>query len=193
MRQCGWMGGFKIFLWILMPLCLVGCANRELEDRSFPSVLVIREAGIEASMEERQSRSRHYLDYGHVKAVIISKDLVPDMQRMKEILGYLEKHPVFARNILVFAAGDDVLTAAKMRVEELGDELQDIYKNQPGENEIKDIRIGDFLNFWHNHEPMIEVPALELKGEDVVLGESVLVENGIVPTMGMPVAAKVTE
>ena len=195
MRRCGWSGclKIKIFLWILMPLCLAGCANRELEDRSFPSAMVVREAGIEASMEEQQNQSRLYLDYGHVKAVLINKALVPDIQNLKEILAYLEKRPVFARNILVFAAEDDVLEAAQARVDEIGPLLEDLYKNQPKGKERQDVALADMLNFWHNHEAAIEVPVLILKEGDIILDDSVTVENGAVPTLGTPVAAKAGE
>jgi len=193
MKQCGRIRGLIILLLMLIPLCLAGCANRELEDRSFPSVLVVRETGIEAAMEERQNQSRLYLDYGHVKAVIINKDLVQDMQNLKEILEYLEKRPVFARNILVFAAEDEVLEAAETREDEIGPILEDLYKNQPKGKEPQDVILSDMLNYWHNHESMIEVPYLVLKEGDLILDGSVPVESGIVPTMGMPVAAKVTE
>ncbi len=51
-----------------------GCGRRELEDRRFPTVLTAETVGnIKAQEEERQAQDSKYIDYGHVKAVILSR------------------------------------------------------------------------------------------------------------------------
>lgn len=189
MKRCGWKRSSRMFLGILLPLYLMGCTVPELEERTFPVVLAVRSAGIDASMEEQQSRDRNTADYGHVRHVIISRDIAADMQSMKEILEYFEKRPVFARNILVLAAGDEVLDEMERNEAEAAAAIDRLRKN----DRLETASLGELLNFWHNHETVIEVPVLELDEGGIAASESIIIENGAAPAMGMPFAVKVEE
>ncbi len=101
-------------------LLLTGCAKRELEDRSFPSVLAITTAEVEKEQNLKQEESSQYIDYGHVKAVILSQEIAEDGESLKEVLLYLEDRPVFARSIFIFAGDEQVLKAAETDSEQMG-------------------------------------------------------------------------
>ena len=115
------MRAVKYLMGVLMTaLLLTGCAKRELEDRSFPSVLAITTAEVEKEQNLKQEESSQYIDYGHVKAVILSQEIAEDGESLKEVLLYLEDRPVFARSIFIFAGDEQVLKAAETDSEQMG-------------------------------------------------------------------------
>ena len=105
---------------IVLGLCalLGGCGRRELEDRRFPTVLTAETGNIKA-------QDSKYIDYGHVKAVILSRETAENGQMLREILSYLENNPVFARNILIYVGDEETLEAAKKKEEDTGIYLED--------------------------------------------------------------------
>lgn len=154
----------KIIAVLALALALTGCGRRELEDRSFPTVLVARTGDLGAREEERQAASSKYIDYGQVKAVLLGREAAEDPASLGEILAYLEEHPVFAGNMLVFVADEGVCGLAE-RDEKFGLLLEDLAKNQPGGPEER-LALKDLLNYLHNGEPSIRVPLLcEKEGE----------------------------
>lgn len=174
--------------WMLAALLcalLTGCGRRELEDRSFPTVLVAETGNIRAQEEEKQAMSSKYVDYGHVKAVILSEDAAQDGEALKEILSYLENNPVFARNILVFVGDKEVCHLAQ-EDEKLGLYLEDLAKNQPDGGE-EELPLKDMLNYLHNAEPSIRVPRLREENGEVLPGGCVELEQEAAAAVHVPV------
>lgn len=153
----------KIMVAVLACLFLTGCGRRELEDRRFPTVLVAETGNIRRQEEEKQAQSSKYIDYGHVKAVILAEDAAEDGDALKEILSYLENDPVFARNMLMFVGDEEVCALAAEDEEKMGMYLENLAKNQPGGGK-EELALKDFLNYLHNTEPSIQVPRLPGRG-----------------------------
>lgn len=157
-----------VFLLLLWVVGLAGCSKRELEDRSFPSVLLVVDGNLEETIRKQQEESSLFLDFGHTKAVLMAPEVLRDREQFKETLLYLEHRPDFARNLLVFCADEKVRQAAEENQREAGFLLEDLYNNQPKEQSRKGVTLQDALNYLHNRENRLEIPCLELKGEDFI-------------------------
>lgn len=156
-------------------LVLSGCSGRELEDRKFSSVVVVPSEDIEARMDLLQQQSSQFLDYGHVKAILLYEEVAKDPIKLEEVLLYFQEHPEFAQNILVFAGGEKELKVARENSRGIGDELGDLYKNQPKGKEALSADLKDLLNFIFNEEPEIRIPVVSAAGEKLILDGSITV------------------
>lgn len=167
--------GIGMVLLGLLLLGTGGCAKRELEDRSFPSVLLIEKGNLEEIIRKAQEESTEYLDFGHTKAAIIHEKVWTDRARYKEILLYMEQNPIFARNLLLFCGDEEVQKKAGEEPERAGEALEDLYKNQPKDRKKEGVTLQDALNFLHNREKEIAIPGLVQKKDTLVLdGELVI-------------------
>lgn len=157
----------EILLTVFCMLCLSGCAGRELEDREFPTVLTVPTGNLESLQDMRQSDSRKFLDYSHTKAVIFHEDVAEDWEKLGKALNYLEIHPEFAKNMLVFIGGDEELKKASEKKDKVGSELADYYKNQPGSEEKNSVTLTELWNYWSNEEEEISVPTVKVSGKSL--------------------------
>lgn len=178
----------RMVLAILLCLILTGCGRRELEDRNFPTVLVAETGNIRAKEEEKQALSSRYIDYGQVKAVILSEEAAQDGEALKVILSYLENNPVFARNILIFAGDEEVCGLAEDDGK-MGLYLEDLAKNQPEGGE-EELTLKDLLNYLHNGEPFIRMPRLRAEDGEVLPGGSIELTQEAAEAVNVPVPRK---
>ncbi|MCI9517574.1 MAG: hypothetical protein HFI80_11540 [Lachnospiraceae bacterium] len=176
---------------IVLGLCtlLGGCGRRELEDRRFPTVLTAETGNIKAQEEERQAQDSKYIDYGHVKAVILSRETAENGQMLREILSYLENNPVFARNILIYVGDEETLEAAKKKEEDTGIYLEDLAKNQPGDGALE-LPLKDLLNYLHNGEASIKLPALYTENGKILPGGSIELTQEAASASNVPIPRK---
>lgn len=185
MRKWRWI------CFVLVPgILLGGCGRRELEDRKFPTVLVADSADLSARRKELQERSSKYIDYGHVKAVILSEVEIYEPESLRKILDYLEGNPAFARNILMFAGDEEVLALAQENEEDTGLYLEDLSKNRPGKEDTG-LALKDLLNYLHNSEASIEIPGLVAEDGELLTGESFVLTQDAVTAGNIPVPKRV--
>lgn len=157
-----------MLLGIAVTVAMSGCAARELEDRSFPSALIVTETDIGRQLEASQLSSEKFIDYGHLKALLLPEAYAKNREILKDTLVYLEENPVFSRNIPVFFCDEAAMETAKVREEDVGEYLEDIYKNQPVVIREEPVTLKEVLNFFHNMEAEIAVPKLTEKGGRIV-------------------------
>lgn len=168
--------GIEIILLVLLVMMGAGgCGKRELEDRSFPSVLLIEKGNLEETIREAQEESSLYLDFGHTKAAIIDEEVWKDRAQCKEMLLYLEQHPIFARNLLLFCGDGEIRSQAGKKEEGAGEELEDLYKNQPKDQRQEETTLQDALNFLHNQEEELKIPRLAKKEGALILDGEITV------------------
>lgn len=180
----------RIGFVLMSGILLGGCGRRELEDREFPTVLVADSADLSARRKALQERSSKYIDYGHVKAVILSEDEIYEPESLRKILDYLEGNPAFARNILMFAGDEEVLALAEKNEDDTGLYLEDLAKNRPGKEE-EGLMLKDLLNYLHNSEASIEIPGLVVEGGALLPGESFVITRDAVTAGNIPVPKRV--
>lgn len=166
-----------------------GC-GRELEDRTFPSMLLVQGDNLDEVLEGWQQEEDKYTDFGHVKAVVFDEKFAEDRPFLKEVLRYMEQDPVFARNMLIFFADDTALDSITYKASSFGAYLEDRYKNGTGPEEKTkskkarkkgkegEITLGDLLNFLHNQEEEISVPKIVKTEKSYSLEESIRLTNG---------------
>lgn len=147
---------------------LSGCSGRELEDREFPSVITVPTGKLESLQDMRQSDNPKFMDYSHAKAVIFHEDVVKNRDKLGQALAYFDAHPEFARNMLVFAGGDEELKKASEKKDEIGRTLQNYYKNQPGAGEKKSVTLMELWNYWNNQEKNFELPKVKVSGKKLM-------------------------
>jgi hypothetical protein len=149
---------------------LTGCTGRELEDRTFPSIITVPTENMEELDELRQRESVQYLDYSHTKAVLLKQEVAEDPEKLQKVLEYFRERPEFALNMLVFAGSQKELDLAKKEEKKIGNALQDFYKNQPKEEKETSVTLKDLLFFYDNGEEMQELPILTVSGKKLLPG-----------------------
>lgn len=168
----------------LMISMFAGGCGRELEDRTFPSVLLVRGENWEEAVAGWEQEKDKYTDFGHVKAVVFEEARAEDRPFLKEVLRYMELHPVFARNMLVFFADDTAVEGITYKTKDFGTYLEDRYKNSRegqgnadgdsgGGGEQKEVTLGDVLNFLHNKEENIEIPLIKKEEKEYTIQEQI--------------------
>lgn len=177
MRGKRWIVGLLFLVWALA----AGGGSRELEDRSFPTALAAENKDLGVAEAERQERSSRYIDYGHVKAVVLSESAARDGESLRGILTWLESDPVFARSLLVFI-GDSRALEQVREDEKAGLILEDLVKNQPQKQALS-VSLKDVLNYFHNGEPSIRLPKVTCVDGELQVSGSTELEQAAVPAV----------
>lgn len=139
---------------VIMTVCclfLCGCTARELEDRSFPLAmelelmegklyggfgddLVVAE-NVEEIKKEVQQNLDKYLDLGHVKVIVMGKNLLAEKEKAEEIMRELEQMPAISGNCMIFSHEYKNPESYLKKLEEAGknpgEYLSDLEKNNP--------------------------------------------------------------
>ncbi len=161
-----------LLLMICAVVFLAGC-GRELEEREFPEILVIRETPLLEALEKEQKKNSKYLDYGQVQCAVFSEDLVMNPEARRDALTCLEQMPVFARNILVFAGSEEVLEKVEIQEEGLGARLEGFYKNVPKQDREEAVTLGELFYWLHNGDSEVVIPRLIMQEGEMVLSGGV--------------------
>lgn len=164
---------------LLTAVCGVTGCGRELEERDFPEVLVIRETPLADVFAGEQEKSSKYLDYGQVKCVVLRQDIAEDEAGRRDVLTCLEGMPVFARNILIFAGTEDVLEQVEMKDKGIGSSLEGFYKNVPGRSREDAVTLGELLNWLHNGDADTVIPLLTLREGELVPEGGIELETSV--------------
>ncbi len=109
-------------------------------------------------------QSDKYLDYNHLKSIIIGKNLASDSHKLIEFLQYIERNELFARNTKLFFAKeslDDVFALCQEMDTSLGEYLENIYVDSNYYVEGQSSSIGALINHWHDSEEILMVPVLK--------------------------------
>lgn len=141
----------KILMVLLLGLLLTGCKARELNDREFVQAMELEWNGerltggfgtflvegnsVQEIQREYQDRLDKYLDLGHMKVLILGKQLMKDGEKLQQVLEELERKPLLARNILVlsydYEEGESCLKLLEEKGVIPGEYISNLYKNNP--------------------------------------------------------------
>lgn len=130
---------------------LCGCAARELEDRIFAQAMELDWRGgtltggfgdflvegdsVDEIRANYQNELDKYLDLGHIKAIVLGKNLCMAPDELREVLLDLEQMPVISRNSLVFLHTyrdeESYLKTLSDEGRVPGEYLSDRYRNTP--------------------------------------------------------------
>ena len=150
---------------MLMLLLLGGCRARELEDRKFAEAMelnlwdgvltggfgsfLVSGETVEDIQKSYQNRLAQYLDLGHIKAIVLGRELLADGERLRCVLLELEQMPMISRNSLVFAhqyqERESYLARLAQQGEEPGEYLCDFLENHPDRSQSGTLSLGELL------------------------------------------------
>lgn len=124
-------------------------------------------------------QSDKYLDYNHLKALVIGKNLASDSEKLSELLKYIEKNELFARNTKLFFSEDveNIFTMSTQMDEALGEYLENLYVDSSYYVEGQSASCGDLMKHRHEKEETLLVPILKAdKKQPLVEGYGVVRE-----------------
>ncbi|MDO5345099.1 MAG: hypothetical protein Q4E91_05085 [Lachnospiraceae bacterium] len=102
------------------------------------------------AVEKVQNLQDKYVDYSQVKAILWDRSLDADSPLGEQVLDWLEKNPVFARNILVFDTEETKMNLEQVQKQaegQPGKYLENLYRNnsdyQKTTKTLKEVLYGD--------------------------------------------------
>lgn len=114
-----------------------------------------------------ENNTNKVLDYNHLKAIILSRQLLEEDGALRELLAWLEGEEVLARNTCLFAAEDSaaqILTLTDRTETSVGNYLEQMVETQKDFRENKVVTIGSLMNQWHNQNELLLLPSLADNG-----------------------------
>lgn len=103
------------------------------------------------------------LDYNHIKAIVLGRELAEDQDKMIELLQFIEKNDLFAQNVKVFVAnnGASELWQDTELEESIGKYLEKLYENSDYYVEEQSCSLGEVFTYWHNYDEVLLIPILQ--------------------------------
>lgn len=109
------------------------------------------------------------MDYNHVKALILSREIFEDREMLGEFLEYMEQQEVFARNTLLFTSKGDAAELLELEGElelPIGTYLEELIANRKEIKSRAAVTLGSLLNEYRNKMENLYIPVLsEEKGK----------------------------
>lgn len=122
------------------------------------------------AFEESDASSPRMMDYNHLKAIILSREILEDKEMLEELLDFVKEQEVFARNTLLFTSvskAADILELEGKLDLPVGTWLEEM---AAGNKELKDsaiVTLGSLLNEYENRMENLYIPVLEA-AEDTI-------------------------
>ena len=132
---------------------------------------------VEKSYENNTNRM---LDYNHMKAVVLGKDIFSDAVQLRALLSAWEQREASARNTSLFV-GDgsaaEILSLTEETEGSMGTYLEEMLESQKDFKQNKIATVGNLMNQWHNQNELLLIPVLEEKGNRPVVNGYAAVSN----------------
>ncbi len=112
------------------------------------------------------------MDYNHVKALILSREILDDKELLREFLDYVKKQEVLARNTLLFTCDKDASDVTDLEGKlnmAVGTYLEEL---AGGSKEVKDVAVvtlGSLLNEYDNQMENLFIPVITVEEEKPVI------------------------
>lgn len=120
------------------------------------------------AFEESDASSPKMMDYNHMKAIILSREILEDQGMLEELLDFVKEQEVFARNTLLFTCEDragDVLEMEGKLDLPVGTWLEEM---AAGNVELKDpaiVTLGSLLNEYENRMENLYIPVVKVEDD----------------------------
>lgn len=123
------------------------------------------------------------LDYKHLKALIIGRELLENEEKLQEYILYIEKNSLYPWNTLVFA-GDDTaegLYVGSTKIDKsLGEYLDKMFANGKGSEKEEMVTLKDLMHHYYSKDKILLIPAITASketGGNPVISEYKLMKN----------------
>ena len=115
---------------------------------------------------------KNYLDMGHLKTLILGREILYNEEALEGLLAYLEEQPSVAGNLYVFVSSNpqELMSLDGQGEESVGDYLTGILENNL-EGKPKDaVSLQDLYNAWHREEEMPSLPQVRVVNKKPQIG-----------------------
>lgn len=139
-----------------------------------PPGLVMKGKSLEEIQTEYAMTQQHYLDLGHVQAVIFSERLLDQPRAYENVLEGMQNNPAIGMNAYVFTTDslEEVMRLGAEKEDTLGEYLTGIYKNRMSGARNDGVKLEDVYYDWNNEGQITAPPQLKVQEEEVVLCEN---------------------
>lgn len=129
-----------------------------------PQAISYQGATPKEAEEAFKRNQKNYLDMGHMKIILLGKDLLENEDALFEFLNYLEEKPSVAGNIYVFSCEDvkALMSFDTQGGESVGDYLTGILENNLEGKPKNAVTLQDLYNRWHRKEQLPQLLEAEL-------------------------------
>lgn len=127
-----------------------------------------------------ENNTNRILDYNHIKAVVLGKNLILDSRRLRSLLLAWEQQEAAARNISLFVASSSaakILTLTQETQGSMGTYLEEMLESQKDFRQKKIATIGSLINQWHNQDELLLIPVLTEQGNRPTITGYAAIEN----------------
>lgn len=124
---------------------------------------------VEKSYENNTNR---LLDYNHMKAVVLGKNIFSDEKQLRSLLLSWEQRETSARNTSLLVGSESaakILSLTEETEGSVGKYLEEMLESQRDFKQGKITTMGDLMNQWHNQNELLLIPVLTEKGERPVI------------------------
>lgn len=132
---------------------------------------------VEKSYENNTNR---LLDYNHMKAVVLGKNIFSDRIQLRALLSAWEQREASARNTSLFvgdSSASEILSLTEETEGSMGTYLEEMLESQKDFKQNKIATVGSLMNQWHNQNELLLIPVLEEKGNRPVINGYAAVSN----------------
>lgn len=122
----------------------------------------------EETFENSNAEYSKTMDYNHVKALIISKDILTDSQAVDDLMQFLEEKEIFARNTLLFTCEMSVeeLMGAEQKLDtSMGNYLEQMMESNKKDQSQKLVTLGNLQNEYDNRTEKVAIPVITMEQE----------------------------
>lgn len=126
------------------------------------------------AFEESDASSPKMMDYNHMKAIILSREILEDRKMLEELLDFVKEQEVFARNTLLFTCENraaDVLELEGKLELPVGTWLEEM---AAGNTELKDsaiVTLGSLLNKYENRMENLYLPVVKVEDDTIKMDQ----------------------
>jgi hypothetical protein len=167
-------------LLLLLTVCvsLCGCKAAELEDRSFPMLVSVRlsdtnEAQLSPVFANEWSDINSYLDYNHLKVVLIEEKFIRDEEAYHAFLEELQREETFPRNayVCITAYTDELDRAQEALAVDIGTYIENMLQTKEKTEHLHLPTIGDLMDEKENRMRIWNLPILTAEdGQITIMG-----------------------
>lgn len=164
-------GKYQLIYGIPGLSAMTGQGKSETEGNQPQAIVYEGKTPKEAEMHFNQNQ-KNYLDMGHLKTLILGREILDNEEALEGLLTYLEEKPSVAGNLYVFVSSNpqELMSLDGQGDESVGDYLTGILENNL-EGKSKDaVSLQDLYNAWHRKEDMPRLPQVTVVNKKPQIG-----------------------
>lgn len=155
---------------------LWGCKAVELEDRSFPMLVTVglsdrKQTQFRYVFANEWSDINSYLDYNHLKVVLIEEDFLEEEKKYQDFLAEVQREETFPRNtyVCVTADADEICDAGETLAIDVGTYIENMLQTKERMEKNHLPTVGDLVDDKENQMRIWKLPVLSVKDGQIAI------------------------